>query len=74
MSKFKMPSTKSFRERLASSVSQGKGNKDVLMALDYSLAHPSSLADAQAQAKRAEAKRHATAKITLPLGQHESGS
>lgn len=53
MSKFKLPSTESFRDRLALSVSQGKGNKDALRAIDYSLAHPSSLAEKQAQTQRA---------------------
>ena len=57
MSKFKMPSAKSYREFLASRVSQGKGNRDALMAVDYSLAHPSSLAEKQEQAKRAELER-----------------
>lgn len=62
MNNFKMPSTESFRERLASQVSQGKGNKFALMAIDYALAHPSSLEEKQAQAKRAEAARDAIKK------------
>lgn len=62
MSKFKMPSTESFRERLALSVSQGKGNKDALMAVDYSLAHPSSSEEALEQVRRAKAAREKTKK------------
>ncbi|MBX3295019.1 MAG: hypothetical protein KF762_04855 [Acidobacteria bacterium] len=62
MNKFKIPSTKSFRDRLALSVSQGKGNKDALMAVDYSLAHPSSLAEKQAQTQKAVAERDAKRK------------
>lgn len=74
--KFKMPSTKSFRDRIASSVSQGKGNKDALMALDYSAAHPSSLAEKLEQVQREkeasnEAERDVSQKPTRgqePMG------
>lgn len=52
-----MPSTESFRERIALSVSQGKGNKDALRAIDYALANPSTLEQKQAQTQRAKAAR-----------------
>ncbi len=62
MSKFKMPSAESFRERIASSVSKGEGNKDALMAVDYSLEHPSSSAEKLEQANRAIRERDAIRK------------
>lgn len=64
MNKFKMPSTKSYLDHLASRVSAGKGNKDALTAVDYSLAHPSSLEEAREQAQRAIRERDAIAKKT----------
>lgn len=57
MSKFKMPSSESFRKNIESSGLPQKQKRDALRVLDYSLAHPSSLAEKQEQAKRAELER-----------------
>ena len=64
MSDFKLPSTESFRERIALSISQGKGNKDALRAIDYSLAHPSSLEEKIEQVQKAIREREEIRKIT----------
>ena len=53
---------KFWRERLALSVSQGKGNKDALRVVDYALAHPSSLEQAREQIARSKRKSEETEK------------
>lgn len=57
MSKFKMPSTESYRAYIKSAALPRKEKEDVLRVLDYSLAHPSSLADAREQTQRAIRER-----------------
>ena len=63
MSKFKLPSTKSYREYIDSSDLTKQEKEALLKVLDYSAAHPSSLADKQAQTKRAEIARREIAEM-----------
>lgn len=57
MSDFKLPSTESFRKNIESSGLPEKVKQDALRAIDYSLAHPSSLAEKIEQVQRAIRER-----------------
>lgn len=52
-----MPPTESFRANIESSGLPEKVKQDALRAVDYSLAHPSSLEEKQAQTQRAIRER-----------------
>lgn len=56
MSKFKMPSPESFRENIESNALISPERKAELLAIvDYSSAHPLSLAEKREQARRGKA-------------------
>ena len=57
MNKFKMPSTESIRANIESSGLPEKVKRDALRAVDYSLAHPSSLVEAIEQSQKAIRER-----------------
>ena len=60
MSKLKIRPLKSYREYLESTALTKGANADAIVVVDYSLAHPSSLAEKQEQAQRAIREREET--------------